>query len=391
MTGQTTEIVFWVALTLIGYTFAGYPLLVACLDAVRTQIRRPTPAAFASPTPNHPTVSVVLCVFNEEERIGARLQNLFETDYPPDRLEIIVVSDGSTDQTTARASAFPDARVRVLGEPARRGKAFCLNRALETATGDIVVFADSRQRFEPGAIRRLVSNFADSHIGAVSGCLEIETAASITGKGIDFYWQLEKRVRQCESSLGTTIGCTGAIYAIRKHLFRPLPPDTLLDDVVVPMTILTAGHRVVFEPGAVASDPQPLEPSAERTRKIRTMAGNYQIFFRYPQWLSPWKNRAWWQLLSHKYLRLAAPWLLLLVLLANIALAQHAFYRMTLVIQAGLYATALTGLLFPKVQLRIVSLPSGFLFLNLMAMAGLFSYLRKSSTNGWKTTSRSRY
>lgn len=385
MTGQLTEIVYWVALVLIGYTFAGYPLLIGCLAAVRKRIRPQSPAPSTDPRPNFPTVSVVLCVFNEEERIAARLQNLLETNYPRDLIEIVVVSDGSTDRTVARAAACNDPRLRLLSEPTRRGKASCLNHALTSATGEIIVFADSRQRFASTAIPRLVNAFADSRAGAVSGSLEIDRAKSSAGQGIDFYWTLEKCVRHCESGLGTTIGCTGAIYAIRKSLFRPLPPDTLLDDVVIPMTILTAGYRVVFEPGAVASDPQPLEPSAERTRKLRTLAGNYQMLFRYPQWLLPWKNRAWWQLLSHKYLRLAAPWLLLLTLLANIALAQHAFYRIALAIQAGLYAVALAGLIFPRTRLRIVSIPSGFLFLNLMAMAGLVSYLRKSSAHGWKT------
>jgi cellulose synthase/poly-beta-1,6-N-acetylglucosamine synthase-like glycosyltransferase len=382
MAPYLADLVFWAALGLIGYTFAGYPLLIRLIAALRRKSGRLRPFSQTAP----PTVSVVLCAHNEENRIVERLANLFATDYPSDLLEAVVVSDGSTDRTASRVMEAATDRLRLIVQPERCGKAHGLNRAVEQATGEIIVFADSRQRFEPSAIRLLAEAFADPKVGAVSGSLEIDHATSSAGKGIDSYWRLEKRLRRDESDLGATIGCTGAIYAIRKRLFRPLPLDTLLDDVVVPMNILVSGFRVTFEPRAIAFDPQALEPKQERIRKLRTLAGNYQMLFRYPEWMLPWKHRGWWQLISHKYLRLAAPWMLLLALVTNLALADHTIYRWLLAGQLSLYALGSVGLACPKIRYKAVSLPAGFLFLNLMAAASLIFYLRHRSAGVWQTT-----
>jgi cellulose synthase/poly-beta-1,6-N-acetylglucosamine synthase-like glycosyltransferase len=328
----------------------------------------------------------VLCVYNEQERITARLNNLRSCDYPPDCLEIIVVSDGSTDHTVDRCTevAAADARIRLIVRPQRMGKADALNAGVAAARHDLIVFADARQDFATDTFRRLVWPFADPKVGAVTGELEIATTASQAGSGIDVYWRIERSLRFQESLVDSCIGCTGAVYAIRRGLWRPLPPDTLLDDVVVPMRIVLAGYRVLHEPSAKAFDPQPLEPEREKLRKRRTLAGNFQMLFRYPSWLMPWRNRCWWQLASHKYARLAGPWLLALLFVSHVSLLQVPVYRGLFVLHALFYLLAAVGLIWRRGSFKVLSLPAGFVFLNVMVLGGLIYYARRRPEGGWE-------
>jgi cellulose synthase/poly-beta-1,6-N-acetylglucosamine synthase-like glycosyltransferase len=231
----------------------------------------------------------------------------------------------------------------------------------------------------------LAAHFADPQVGAVSGALEIERAASGLGSAVETYWRQEKELRAAEAKWDSCIGCTGAVYAIRRALFTPIPDDTLLDDVVIPMQIAVCGHRVLHDPVALAFDPQPLGPAAERVRKRRTLAGNFQMFFRYPAWLFPWRNRLWWQLISHKYLRIFAPALLALVLLANLALLASPFYRAIFVMQCACYTFAALGLAWPGLRSRVFTLPAGFVLLNASAVAGFLHFLRGGTgLQGWE-------
>lgn len=369
-------LLFWSSLALLIYTFPGYPVVVHLLARLAPERRRPAaPAAW-------PAVSVVLVAGNEEQRITPRLQNLLAADYPPDRLEIIVVSDGSTDATAARVRELGEPRVKLLARTEHAGKSACLNAGIPLAGGEIVVFSDARQRFAPETIRALVSNFSDPAVGAVSGELFIDPSASGVGAGVDLYWRLEKMIRTAEARRDSCIGCTGAVYAIRRALFTPIPPDTILDDVVIPMRIAVAGNRVLYDTAAPAYDPQSLEPARERGRKQRTLAGNFQMLFRHPAWLLPWRNRLWWQLLSHKYLRIAAPLTLAVIFVSNLALVHAPIYRALFVGQCLFYGLALTGLAVPSLKARVVSIPAGFVFLNLMTVGGCWNWLRGAYAGG---------
>ena len=230
---------------------------------------------------------------------------------------------------------------------------------------------------------RLVGRFSDPSVGGVSGALIVEESAGGAGSGIDQYWHLEKTIRGAESQYDSSVGCSGAVYAIRRELFIPLPDDTLLDDVIIPMFIALKGYRIRFEPRAVAYDPQRLEPEKERHRKRRTLAGNFQMLFRYPKWLLPWHNRLWWQLISHKYLRIFAPFFLLTLFFTNVFLANQLFYRITLYVQLAFYAIAVAGMLLKGSKLKILTIPAGFVFLNLMAVEGFIYYLTHRRSVGW--------
>ena len=369
-------LLFWFSLGLLIYTFLGYPLVMHSLARLTPERRRPVP-----PT-QWPTVSVVLVVGNEEQRITPRLQNLLASDYPADRLEILVVTDGSTDATAARVRELGEARVKLVPRPERAGKSAGLNAGIPLAGGEIVVLCDARQSFAPGTIRALAGNFSDPAVGAVSGELFIDPAASGVGAGVDLYWRLEKMIRTAEARRDSCIGCTGAVYALRRALFTPIAPDTILDDVVIPMQIAVAGHRVLYDTAAPAYDPQALEPARERGRKQRTLAGNFQMLFRHPVWLLPWRNRLWWQLLSHKYLRIAAPLTLAVIFSSNLALVHAPIYRALCAGQCLFYGLAAAGLAVPSLRVRVVSLPAGFVFLNLMTVGGCWNWLRGAYTGG---------
>jgi cellulose synthase/poly-beta-1,6-N-acetylglucosamine synthase-like glycosyltransferase len=331
-----------------------------------------------------PEVTAVIAAHNEQAHIVARVRNLLDSAYDPDKLSVLVVDDGSTDQTVAQLRTIGAHRVRVLCNQRQLGKAACLNQAIAEVETEIVVFTDARQSFAPDAIRRLIGHFSDPKVGAVSGALVLPKAATGIGNSVGLYWTLERRLRMDEARWDSAIGCTGAIYGIRTALFRPIPEDTILDDVVVPMHILQQGYRVLYDMDAVAVEPRETVADTEARRKRRTLAGNFQMLFRYPAWLLPWRNRAWWQLLSHKYLRLAAPLFLALALVSNVVLRAEPLYQGLLGLQLLFYGAALLGLMLPQPAPRLTAVPAGFLFLNLNVVQGLWDYLRGTYARGWK-------
>lgn len=381
---------FWIGLGGLGYAFVGYPALLRALNACRGRRDR---AVFVPDEDlgeggrSWPAISFVLVACDEETRIAERLRNLAACVYPGLR-EIVLVCDGCRDATAERArESDPGVPLRIVEQPTRRGKAAGLNAGVAEAGGEILVFADARQRFDEAAAARLVAPFlGDPAVAAASGSLEIEPSASGAALGIDAYWRLEKFLRHEEARLDSVIGCTGAIYALRRAAYEPIPEDTLIDDVVVPMQALVRGGRILFEPEAKAYDPQTLSPEHERRRKMRTLAGNYQMLFRYPSWLLPWRNRCWWQLVSHKYLRLAGPVFLALALVSSALLAgESLFHRTALAAQGACYLCALAGLAFSRARQRWLAIPAGFVFLqwqNLRALCHYLALCRRAGQSG---------
>ena len=340
------EIVFWVAVGLVLYVYVGYPVLLAVWARLGSRSHR-------IDSHNLPGVSIVVAARNEARRLPGRLENLLALDYPADRLEIIVVSNGSTDRTSQAVAPFlgatTSARARVrLIEQDTAGKATALNAGVAAASHDVLVFADARQRFARDTVRQLVKNFADPLVGAVSGelVLDCETGdtTSTIGDGVGAYWRYEKFIRKLESRIDSTIGATGAVYAMRRSLWRDLPHGTLLDDVLAPMRVVLAGSRVVFDESARAFDVTPPDAATEALRKTRTLAGNYQLAVLEPRLLVPFANRVWLQFWSHKLARLLVPYALVAVFVASAALAPgRPFYMAVTAAQVLFYALALYG------------------------------------------------
>jgi len=321
------EPLFWIAAFVIVYVYVGYPALLLGWARVASQPVRSAPIELP--------VSIIVAVRNEAARLADRLNNLLALDYAAERLQIIVVSDGSTDATVELLARYAGRVDVVLLPPG--GKPRALNAGVQAAKHDILVFTDARQTFAPDALHALVAPFADSSVGGVSGelVLDCETgaASSTIGEGIGLYWRYEKLLRRLESEVRSQLGATGAIYALRRSLWRPLPPDTILDDVLAPMRAALAGARVVFESRARAFDRTASHAAAESRRKIRTLAGNYQILWLEPRLLLPLVNPVWLQYVSHKIGRLLVPYALTGLFVSSAALAGTGI----------VYATAFAG------------------------------------------------
>ena len=359
------KFLFWGSALLVVYTFVGYALLVwlqACL--------RPKPVTKSR---IHPSVSIVMAVHNGANFIQTKLQNLFELAYPKEQMEIIVASDGSTDGTAEIIQSYE--RVRCIVCP-RVGKAEALNRALAVTSNEIVVFTDVRQRIELGAIAELMSNFADEQVGCVSGELMFSSQMADGGvSGLSAYWQLEKLVRRSESQSGSVMGATGALYAVRRSLIQPLPPGTLLDDVCIPLQVAREHKRVIFDPDARVWDVVTEKPRSEFIRKVRTLAGNFQIVELLPWVLSDREIR--FRFASHKLARLAAPWLLLVLLASSWALSANPVYLVLSLLQSAIYALAVTALLVPSIaRFRVANAALAFCLMNAASMCAAFCYLR---------------
>jgi biofilm PGA synthesis N-glycosyltransferase PgaC len=375
------ELVFWICIALVAYAYAGYPLLVALL--ARRYGETPYAGADADADADAEHLTVVVAAYNEESRIAARVRDILDQDYPRERLQVLVVSDGSHDGTARAAAAVDDARVRVLELPANAGKAVALNAAMRMVDSPLVAFTDVRQRFAPGALRALVAPFADPSVGAVSGELIIASSGG-ADDGVGLYWRMEKRLRSDEARLGWLHGVTGAVHAMRRPLFRPMPPGTVLDDMWMPLQVLRCGHRVWMAREAIAFD-RSADIEEEFQRKLRTLAGNWQLIARLPWLLVPGRNPVFFAWFSHKFLRLLVPWALLLALAASV-LADGPLYRVMLLLQLLAYAGAFAALLRPKLAARLPLLPAAgsFVMLNFAALLSLPASLAMDPSRLWK-------
>jgi cellulose synthase/poly-beta-1,6-N-acetylglucosamine synthase-like glycosyltransferase len=334
-------------------------------------------------------VTVVIAAWNEEARIQARILNVLDQDYPHSNLDVLVVSDGSTDGTASAVRSMGSDRVTVLSLDERKGKAVAINHGVAAARGEIIVFADARQRFSSTTVRELVGNFADPSVGAVTGELILEDIGQHAGRShaAGMYWKIEKWIRRNEGAIDSVAGVTGAVYAIRRCLYPILPPNTVLDDLLVPMRIAMNGYRVVFEPGALAFDSVAGDYRVEFARKVRTLAGNYQAMSLCPGLLLPWKNRLFFQFWSHKVTRLMAPFCLVLLFVANL-LVSHGWLEMLLMLQLVSYAVAGAGWGFRLFGVRESWTSPAFTFclFNYAALVGAFKFF-SSRPIVWSRTS----
>ena len=374
-------IVFYVCAAVLAYTYVGYPLLMATWARLRPRpVRR---AAIRA------RVAIIVVAHNEEARIGAKLRTCLDQDYPADLARVVVATDGSSDRTNAIVEAAGEPRVRLLPFATRRGKAACLNDAAAACDEDILVFTDARQALDPQAVRCLVETLGDPEVGAVSGELHfLRDDMTPFGESVDAYWKYEKFIRQCEAAVHSAPGVTGALYAIRKSCFVPIPERTILDDVAIPMQSVRAGYRTVFDSRALVYDKPSQSAAQEKLRKVRTLAGNYQLVAMMPWLLNPGINPIAVQYVSHKLLRLAAPFAMLGLLLTNAALALgSAGYAAALAFHLLGYGLALAALLSPAVACwRPARLASTFLVMNWYAVLGLVQFLSNRGGHLWQSS-----
>jgi cellulose synthase/poly-beta-1,6-N-acetylglucosamine synthase-like glycosyltransferase len=373
---------FWLSALLAGWAWVGYPLSLVLR-------RRWKPAPEVRKAPFTPRVSVLIVAHNEGHRIAGKIRNCLSLDYPRDRLEVVVASDGSTDDTEDVVEGFRSEGVRLVRLPGPRGKAAAIEAAVPVSTGEVLLLCDARQELESGALRALVDNLADPSVGAASGELCIRSGASAAAEGVGFYWRYEKWVRRLESQVGSTVGVTGAIYVVRRELLPRLDPRTILDDVAVPMGVVRAGRRVVFESSARAFDEPVEEAGHEFRRKVRTLAGNYQLVALHPGLLDPRRNPLFFSFLSHKLARLLVPWCLVMMLGTSLALALGGSPVFALLAGAqaifGLLAVVGGALHVVRRRVAFLSVPYAVALLHLAAAFALVEFVRGRQTAAWRS------
>lgn len=381
------EVLFWVCLALVVYTYPGYPLVIRCLAALFG--RRAAPPEL--PAAELPRVSLLISAYNEESVIAARINNALAMDYPADRLEVVVATDGCSDRTAEVVRGFTDRRVRLLEYPKRRGKATVLNDSIPRLKGEVVVLSDANTFTEPDAARRLARWFRDPRVGAVCGRLILTDPA--TGSNADsLYWKYETYLKRCESRLGALLGANGGIYAVRRAFFTPIPPDTIVDDFVLPLQAkLRTGCRIEYDPDAVAHEETPPDVRAEFRRRARIGAGGFQSVGRLWGLLNPAQGWVAFTFLSHKILRWGCPFLLLAMLATSALLSDSSLYLALFLAQVVFYATsALVPLLPTTVRaLKPLRLTTMFTGMNVALLLGFWRWAVGTQQGIWQRTVRS--
>lgn len=381
---MTINMLFWLSFFFIVFTYIGYPLILLVLARIFPEPVNKTTGFF------HPFVSIILAAKNEAHGIEKRLRNLLEQDYPADKLEIIIVSDGSLDATESiirnLAVDLPQNQARIIchAYSPSKGKPTALNLGVKHAVGDIIVFVDARQQFEKGTVSQLVTNFSDPTIGGVSGELVFlkENDSEIRAQ-MGAYWKYEKMIRKMESMSGSVVGATGAVYAIRKRLYQSLPAETILDDVLTPMNIIMQGYRVIFDGDAIAYDKPSKDVGQEWKRKVRTLAGNWQLISLQGNLLNPRKNKLLFRFCFHKLARLVVPFFLI-VLLVSSALQQGGFWVLATSVQLLIYTTAVSAYFLPGILRNpLVKTIYFFCSLNVAAVAGFLVWLTGRCSTIW--------
>ena len=368
-----------VAVTSLGfliYTYLGYPLLIALLARL-FPLRTTIDPSF------RPSVTVCIAVYNGASFIEGKVRSLLDQEYPPDKLEILVYSDGSTDETEAMVTAWAtrEPRVRLLRGERRLGKPTGLNRMREAARGELLLITDARQPLAPGALRAMLDVLGDLGVGCVTGNLVLEGEASSGA-----YWRYEKFIRRQEARFRSIVGMTGSIGLLRRGDLGPLPADLILDDVWIPMRLRLQGRRIIFADEALAYD-SAFDDDREFDRKVRTLAGNYQLFARMPALLSPLHNPSWFETVSHKVLRLLCPWALAALVVGAVGTAlvspaaglERSAGTALLGCQAAFYLGAFVG---PRGG-RFCALARTFVVLNFAALVGFWRFLSGRQRVTW--------
>jgi cellulose synthase/poly-beta-1,6-N-acetylglucosamine synthase-like glycosyltransferase len=384
------EVLFWSCLVAVAFAYLGYPLLILFL--ARVLGRKPEP-----PKPDEarlPVVSLLIAAHNEEHDIEDRILNALALNYPADKLEIAIASDGSTDGTNEIVRRYAERyrdRVKLFAYETNRGKATVLNESVPRLRGEVVILSDANTFMAVDAALRLAAWFADPDVGVVCGRLVLTDPR--TGRNIDsLYWKYETFLKKCESRLGALLGSNGAIYAIRKKLFPEVRPGTLIDDFVIPLEAKRrSGCRIIYDTKAVAREETPATIRAEFRRRVRIGAGGFQSIGLLWPLLSPAHGWVALTFFCHKILRWACPFLLLGMLCANALLIADPFYRWLLGGQLAFYAAAVLGNWLPARPriLRYLRLPTMFTAMNLALLFGFFRWLRGNQTGVWARTARS--
>ncbi len=376
------KVVMWLSAAGIAYTYLVYPAMVWLLSLRR---RRTSAPPLIDPAPK---VSVVISAFNEESVLREKLNNLSSLIYPSGRIEFLIGSDGSSDDTVSilQASTLPG--LRVLAFPERRGKCAVLNDLVSKAGGEIVVFSDANTIYDSQALEHMIRHFADPEVGGVCGELMLRSGVeNAAGKGESSYWKYETAIKKWESDYKTTVGATGGVYAIRKALYRPLPVHKpIVDDFLIPLEVVRRGHRMVYEPRALVFEETSASVSMEFRRRVRIGAQNFSGIPEFADLLNPLRGFIAFALWSHKILRWCVPFLSIAVFVASAILAPTGtLYAAVFVIGLSLLALAGLGGIAERLGLHIgfLGIPFYIVVMNLALFVGFLKYLTGRQQTTW--------
>lgn len=371
--------VFWTFAAILAYVYLLYPVVVRALAAVAG---RPVQRSSGA----RPTVTVLITAYNEEKGIAAKIDNVLALDYPPESLDVIVVSDASSDGTDQAVRAYGSSRVQVLRVEGRVGKTACQNAAVSHARGEIVVFTDATTHIRPDALAAMVEDLADGEVGCVAGLLIYQgKGENLTAAGGVSYWSYEVALRSAESELGTLIGVSGCLYAVRRSAYRPIAPG-LISDFVIAMRMREQGLRTILEPRAICYE-ETLDRSAqELSMRVRVAVRSINALVGERRLLNPLIDPLFaWQLWSHKLLRYASPYCLLMTLLSAAVLAASPFYRLAFLCQLLVLGAGVLGFILQlgARRLGVLSKPYYFLLTNLASAIATIRYARGERMVTW--------
>ncbi len=377
------EFLFWSSASLLLYVYVGYPALLGLLALLVGRARRPDPSSEGLPS-----ISVLIAAYNEEKNIGKKIEQALALDYPADKLQIVVVSDGSTDRTCSIVAGFQDSRVRLLEIHQRKGKTHAQNQGVTVCTGEIVVFSDATTVYHPQTVRYHVCNYKDPKVGAVSGRYQYfdSEGQSPTGLGTIAFWNYENLIKTFQSRVKTISGCCGCNYSVRRSLYTELDQD-IISDLVQPLWILAKGYRVVFEDRALAYEETTKSTTEEFAMRVRVVTRGIRGVLSVPDLLKPWKH-PWisFQLLSHKILRWLVPLFLVILLVSSVGLARSSGYLYLAGAQIAFYAFALLSMVLPfHRRWKPLGVPLYFCTLNAAAFVSLIQFFRGKRYVVWET------
>lgn len=373
-------VLFWSSAAALFYTYAGYPLLIALVSALKhRKVRRAV---------IEPTVSIVITAYNEERDLTAKLENTLALDYPRDLLEIIVASDCSTDRTDDIAREYATEGVRLYRQSERLGKTAAQNAAVEQARGEIILFSDATSLYEPDVLRAIVPNFADAEVGCVAGRLiYVDGSDSHVGRGARSYWGYETFLKRHESCAGSLIGASGCLYAVRKAAYVPLYHEAC-SDFIIATKMVEQGLRAVFEPNAVCTEQTNRQTDKELKMRVRIIAQTFTDLWRHRAMLNPVRSGFYAvQLLSHKVMRYLVPFFLMGLFIGSAVLASGAlFYRMMFAAQLAGYACPALAWMLDRVGIRsrLLAFPQYFILANLASLIACYQFLRGERYARWE-------
>ena len=390
-------LLFWMAFVVIFYTYFGYPLLIWIISSFIPK----------SEFSKHqtPYVTLLIAAYNEETVIEDKLINSLSIDYPKEKLQILVITDGTTDQTPAIVKKYADLGIELLHQPERRGKMAAINRAMAHARGEIIVFSDANNYYQPDTLKKLITPFSNLEVGAVSGAKVIDRGDGALGASEGLYWKYESFIKQQESRLGSCTSVSGEILAIRKNTYNTPPDNIINDDFYIAMQVIRQGHRLAYVPEAKSSERVSLTAKDEIIRRTRINAGRYQAIAMAGHLLPFNRPILVWQIISHKFLRPLVPFCMIVLVISNLTAVlyppkaggaiylQPPFGVFMLGLQMLFYILAWIGARPLKQEnqsklIRLLYLPTFLTNSNIAALYGFFQYLRGQQSHIWERIQR---